>query len=210
MIYRTKKDLIDASIRGSDTVLDIGFAGQGIQEGDERWPHLLIKRRAADVYGVDLDLPEAYLHDPHYQQASAEEFSFETRFDVIFAGDLIEHLSNPGLFLQACQAHLKPAGRLILTTPNTFNLFNLAEKLTKREPTVNPDHTFYFNDKTLTVLLRKNHFNVRSADYIYTLGYDHEESWKKRFLNGIYGLLSGFTDKFMETLVITAVAESDS
>lgn len=204
MIYKTKGDLISAAVRESDTVLDVGFSGQGIREGSGQWPHALLEKRAASVYGVDLDLPERYLHDPRYQRASAEDFRFPAAFDVIFAGDLIEHLSNPGLFLKACRAHLKPAGRLILTTPNTFNLFNLAEKLTKREPTVNPDHTLYLNDKTLGVLLRKNDFRIAETGYVYTLGYGHKESAKKKLLNLAYWLLSKFTDKFMETLVVIA------
>ena len=204
MVFKTKEDMFSKYIKDSDVVLDIGFCGQGVQSGDKRWPHGLLKKKAKEVYGVDLEISKELLHNPRYQKASAENFLFETKFDVIFAGDLIEHLSNPGLFLDRCKSHLKSDGILILTTPNTFNLFNLAEKLTKEEPTVNSDHTFYFNSKTLSKLLEKNSFRVDTIDYIYTLDYTYKESWKKKFLNSIYWLLSKFTDKFTETLVIVA------
>ncbi|WP_372987687.1 methyltransferase domain-containing protein [Marinobacter sp.] len=39
-------------------------------------------------------------------------------FDVIMAGELIEHLEDPISFLDECFKALKPGGRLILSTPN--------------------------------------------------------------------------------------------
>lgn len=204
MVFKNKTALIESLVTKNDTVLDIGFLGQGIKEDDPNWPHSVLKRTAKKVYGLDLELPDAYRSDPHYREASAESFSFPASFDVIFAGDLIEHLSNPGLFLDAVKRHLAPGGRLILTTPNTFNLFNIAEKLTKYEPTVNPDHTFYFNQKVLRKLLEKNGMQAEAFHYVYSLEYTHKESIKKKFLNFIYALLSRFTDKFTETLVVVA------
>src|SRR5215471_10772071 len=42
----------------------------------------------------------------------------DQHFDVIIAGELIEHLSNPGLFLNGCKALCSADTELILTTPN--------------------------------------------------------------------------------------------
>jgi 2-polyprenyl-3-methyl-5-hydroxy-6-metoxy-1,4-benzoquinol methylase len=207
MIYKNKSELLHRMVGPTDTVLDVGFLGQGIQEGDSGWPHHVITKLAKEVYGVDLKLSERYKNNPHYQEASAEDFHFGTKFEIIFSGDLIEHLSNPGLFLEACKKHLTSGGRLILTTPNTFNLFNLTEKLTKREPTVNPDHTFYFNNKTLLKLLEKNGMRGTEVSYLYSLEYSHKESFKKKFLNLLYWYLSKMTDKYIETLVIVAVVK---
>jgi 2-polyprenyl-3-methyl-5-hydroxy-6-metoxy-1,4-benzoquinol methylase len=39
-------------------------------------------------------------------------------FDVIHAGDVIEHVSNIGGFMEFCRDSLKPGGRLIVSTPN--------------------------------------------------------------------------------------------
>ncbi len=204
-MYRDKQELIEREIRNTDRVLDIGFLGQGIRKDNPKWPHALIRRRAQEVFGLDITLDDEFRADPHYIEGNAENFLLPVQVDVIFAGDLIEHLSNPGLFLDSCKRALLPCGRLIITTPNTFNLFNLAEKLTKREPTVNPDHTFYFNSKTLLKLLEKNGMRAETVDYLYTLGYGHAESWKKKALNMIYAVLSKFTTKFAETLVVVAV-----
>lgn len=204
MIYKNKRNLLERHVSASDVVLDVGFSGQGIKHDNPDWPHGILLNRAKEVYGLDIELDSAHQGNSHYVQASAENFSFPVAFDVIVAGDLIEHLSNPGKFLDCALQHLKPNGKLVLTTPNTFNLFNMAEKLTKREPTVNPDHTFYFNSKVLVKLLEKNGMSAEEVSYLYTLGYDHRESWKKKTLNVIYWFLSLFTDKFVETLVVVA------
>ncbi len=209
MRYQNKAQLIQSLVTPEDVILDVGFSGQGVRYGDVAWPHALLKAHAKEVYGLDVQLNPAFVADPHYVQASAEDFSLPMRFDAIFAGDLIEHLSNPGLFLTSCKRHLKPGGRLILTTPNTFNLFNLAEKLAKPEPTVNRDHTCYFNSKTMRTLLAKNGMKPLEMSYLYALDVQFTESLKKRFLNGIYFLLSRVTDKFLETLVVVAVSHEN-
>jgi 2-polyprenyl-3-methyl-5-hydroxy-6-metoxy-1,4-benzoquinol methylase len=205
-IFKNKAELIASAIAESDRVLDVGFWGQGIQKDDPSWPHTLLKQQTKEVYGVDIEIDTTEFSDTtHYLKASAEDFSFTgTTFDAIFAGDLIEHLSNPGLFLNACHRHLSSGGRLIITTPNCFNLFNIAEKFTKDEPTVNSDHTFYFNHKVLHRLLEKNGFALDEISYVYSLEYTHKESLKKKILNMFYRLFSWCTPKFIETLVIVA------
>ena len=206
-MYRNKEQLIRENIKPGTTVLDVGFVGigVGIAESEPASSHAVLKRMdGIDLYGLDLDLPKEYRENPHYQAGNAENFNFPLKFDVIYAGDLIEHLSNCGLFLDSCRRNLKPGGIIILTTPNTFNLFSLAEKLTKREPTVNNDHTAYFNAPTLTKLLEKNNFRAEKVDYLYTLDIKFRQSFKKKVLNVLYWFLSLWTDKFIETLVIIA------
>lgn len=205
MIYKNKEELIRSVVRKEDSILDVGFWGQAVSIKDDNWPHNLLKKYGGDVYAFDLDFDETKVSPrDHYFKASAEDFSIPRQFDVVFAGDLIEHLSNPGLFIRAAKKHLKPGGRLIITTPNCFNLFNLTEKLSKTEPTVNIDHTCYFNSKTLKRLLEKNGLSDISFDFLYTLGVKHRQSWKKRALNVLYALLARFTPKYVETIVAIA------
>ncbi len=210
MIYRNKRELFNTLIKPSDVVLDVGFFGQGVQETNPNWGHRLLRERAKEVFGVDLQpyRPAESERVTFYHQESAENFSFEEKFDVIYAGDLIEHLSNPGLFLATCKKHLGPDGKLVITTPNCFNLFNLAGKLTRDEPVVNHDHVCYFNKKTIRVLLEKNDFQLDSIDCLYTLGIEYQESWKKIALNWLYALFARFTPKYIEDLVIIATTRS--
>jgi SAM-dependent methyltransferase len=46
--------------------------------------------------------------------------SLDDRFDVIVAGDVIEHLPNPQALLEAAARLLSPGGRLLIATPNPF------------------------------------------------------------------------------------------
>lgn len=205
-IFPNKRSLITAFISKDTRVLDVGFRGQGVTESSTNWPHGMLIATGADVYGVDLEIDRSAFPDTkRYQEGSAESFSFPyVTFQKIFAGDVIEHLSNPGLFLEACKAHMDQDSMLILTTPNTFNLFNMAEKLTKDEPTVNSDHTMYLNHRTLRTLLEKSGLTLEQIHYIYSLEYTHPESWKKKLLNHAYKLLVGRYEKFAETLVVIA------
>ena len=204
MVFRTKKALIKAlPIERGAKVLDVGFVGQAVQDSDAEWPHGLLAERTDALYGVDLDFDVSRFPGEHYLKASAGDFMFPVLFDCIFAGDVIEHLSNPGLFLNACKRALKPGGVLVITTPNAFSFFPLIEKLTHDEPNVNPDHTCYFNKRTLAVLLQKNGFQNPEYSYLYTLGTLWNGGWKRKFLASLYWFTSLFTPKFLESLVVT-------
>lgn len=203
-VYKNKKELIENSVSEKDIVLDVGFWGQGLTFKDENWPHRLLASKAGELYGLDIGFDYSVLENKdRYKKGDAENFHFDVKFDVIFAGDLIEHLSSPGLFLKCCADNLKPEGRIIITTPNCFNLFNLAEKITKYEPTTNKDHVCYFNTRTLKTLVEKNNFELKSIDYIYSLEPNFKESYKKKILNYLYFILSKFTDKFLESIAAT-------
>lgn len=205
-VFPNKKALLEAVVAPGMRVLDVGFKGQGIQQNNNRWPHALIRARTDYAYGIDLTIDRTQFPDSErYKEASAEAFTFPgTKFDIIFAGDLIEHLCNPGKFLDACAQHMGEESTLVITTPNCFNLFNISEKFSKDEPTINADHTVYFNHRTLRTLLAKCGFHLESIQYIYSLEYDHPESWKKKVLNSINYMVGLVTPKFNETLVVTA------
>ncbi len=205
-VLKNKKELIKTFISKDKIVLDVGFYGQGITKDDSNWPHNIIIENAKDVYGIDLDFDTNTFPDKtHYKKMSAEDFSFEDiKFDVIFVGDVIEHLSNVGLFLDCVKRLLKDQGVLIVSTPNCFNLWNMISKITNYEPSVNNDHTCYFNEKTIKQLFVKNNLEIEEILYLYTLGTHYKESWKKKIQNLIYWLFSKFTTKFLEPMVVIA------
>ena len=204
--YKSKFSLIDFHVTKETRVLDVGFWGQGVGNEDINWPHLVISKKGCSLYGIDLDYDEDRLlsSSQNYSKQSAETFSLNTDFDIIFAGDLIEHLSNPGLFLNSCAKHLSPQGKLIITTPNCYNLFNMTEIFTKREPSVNPDHTFYFNEKTLIQFFKKNSWEIIELSGLYSLGCRYKRTLRKRIVDCLYWLSLRLTDKFIQTLVVVA------
>lgn len=72
-------------------------------------------------------------------------------FEVVLAGEIIEHLENPGLFLRACHSLLAPSGELIVTTINAYSLFRFLRYALGCEY-VHPDHNYYFSPKTLDTM----------------------------------------------------------
>jgi 2-polyprenyl-3-methyl-5-hydroxy-6-metoxy-1,4-benzoquinol methylase len=201
MVYKNKTALIEKWSNPKHTVLDIGYWGQGKSLDENNAPHRLLTKHNATVYGID---PMAENLDALHSRQSADNFSFPLKFDSIWAMDLIEHLSNQGLFLDNVRNYLKPDGVFIITTPNCFTLFNLTEKITKYEPTTNKEHTCYYNHRVLRQLLERHGFEIIEKSYVYSLEYTHKESLRKKFLNIIYKFLSLFTDKYIETLAVIA------
>lgn len=80
----------------------------------------LEKAGIRDHYGLEIS--------KHANRISKEEFGFETiegsvddlneQFDLITAWDVIEHVSDPLLFLWKVKKHLKPEGIVAIKTPN--------------------------------------------------------------------------------------------
>jgi SAM-dependent methyltransferase len=200
--FPDKQTFIQTLTNPQDSVLDVGFWGQAVKRDARSWPHGLLKARASEVWGVDIEFDPSQLEHPErYQKAPAEEFNLPRTFTVVFASELIEHLTNPGLFLDCARRHLAPGGVLVLTTPNAFNLFVVLEKLFKREPGVNSDHTFYFNHAVLAKLLDKCGYEVVYRGYIDTF---HPPRGLRRLARPLLRLTLLFTPKFLETIVVIA------
>jgi len=149
-------------------VLDIGCIGHNVQAKSKNpfWVHNFLNDNC-NVLGIDIlkDSVETLRKQGYNMEvANAETFELGTKFDVVFAGELIEHLSNPGLFLNQSKKHLKHGGLLILTTPNTFYMPRMMECMIKinDDPIVNDEHTNWFSPTTIRTLLEREGFNVAS------------------------------------------------
>jgi len=84
----------------------------------------------------------------------------DQHFDVIIAGELIEHLSNPGLFLKGCRQLCSPNTELILTTPNALVYSQPLFALLSREA-IHPDHTLMWSPTTLRKLVTRSGFAIK-------------------------------------------------
>jgi len=143
-------------------VLDVGCIG-GPGERIEDSSHFRLEKRARYCLGIDTHAEEIERWKAAGHKvlvANAESFRIDRRFDVIVAADLIEHLSNPGLFLQTARSHLHPSGRLCIVTPNALSLNNALTSLAGVKVRVNPDHTCWFDRATLRQLLARYQFRV--------------------------------------------------
>jgi 2-polyprenyl-3-methyl-5-hydroxy-6-metoxy-1,4-benzoquinol methylase len=157
-------EAIEPFVRGRD-VLDLG-AGSGYWRDD--WVHSRIRGVAKSALGVDHTneyVEESVKRGADMVLGDVETLDLGEKFDVVVAGEIVEHLSNVGLFLETCQAHLRPSGRLLVTTPNTFSLSNLLRRGLLHQPP-NPDHTSWFCERTLAQSVVRYGFEVEREVYL--------------------------------------------
>lgn len=139
--------------------------------------HCELNKVARRLVGVDIDekalrMLRAYV-DSELICHSAErlhELSHLGTFDVVVAGELIEHLSNPGLMLDGAGGLLRKGGSIIVTTPNAFALkFFLHSAFRGVDPS-SDHHTLLFSPKTLRELLTRHGFGSVEVFYsVWTL-----------------------------------------
>jgi len=73
----------------------------------------------------------------------------DRKFDVVIAGDILEHVSNFGLVLEGVRKVLAPGGRLLITTPNALAIKRVLGALILRQERNNPDHLYFFSPMNL-------------------------------------------------------------
>lgn len=134
-------------------VLDVGCAGHVPEPESPYWLHGALVRRFARVAGIDVNAANVLrLRAEGYdvRVGNAETLELGERFDTVVAGEVIEHLANPGLFLERVKAHLKPGGRVVLSTPVPFGLLHLLYAWRNWPKTCsNPEHTLWLCPSTL-------------------------------------------------------------
>lgn len=113
-----------------------------------------------DVVGVDVDR-EAL--------ARAEELGLKTEwadldeplafddgsFDVVVAGELLEHIRSPQALIDEARRVLRTGGTLLGSTPNGFRLKNRLRFAAGRHPELDPTHLHLFRPEDVRQLLRE-------------------------------------------------------
>jgi len=118
-----------------------------------------------DIYKADLeDLDRAIIDE---------------RFDIIIAGEMIEHLNNPGKFLTGIQAFMDHDTELVITTVNAycgmrFFHYTFSRNGGRNEP-VHPDHVAYYSYSTLRLLVERHGMEVKDFMF-YDLGKNHRKA----------------------------------
>lgn len=199
-------ELILSSVKSSDSVLDIGCTSRDHAKGSI-WIHELLCKKAKRVVGVDRILPDIMRGnegDNSYNLvvADAESMRLNERFDLIVAGELIEHLSNPGLFLDRVREHLKEEGRLVLTTPNPWEWTRMVRAILRIHSTPVKDHVCWYDKETLTNLLNRYGFTVEQVEFIPRIPYGS----KRRIIFNIVERTAYYTCKVLYRLGFYRIA----
>ncbi|MBM3662110.1 MAG: class I SAM-dependent methyltransferase [Actinobacteria bacterium] len=155
----------------------VGFVDAGcwqLHERLDRWIHAHLDRAAAHLIGVDIDAAgverarsngfEAYVAD--CRDGAALAALPVDPVEVVVAGEVIEHVDEPGPFLAGLRSLTESGGRLVLTTPNASGLLNSAAAVAGFEVN-HPDHVVAFTWFTLSNLLERHGWTVRQvATYV--------------------------------------------
>jgi SAM-dependent methyltransferase len=110
------------------------------------------------VVGVDADreaLAEAAKLGIETHWADLDEplpFDDES-FDVVVAGELLEHLRDPASFASEAHRVLRPGGTFVASVPNAFRLKNRLRFLAGRKPENDPTHLHMFSPQEVRDLL---------------------------------------------------------
>lgn len=151
--------------------------------------HFSLEKIASGVYGFDYDQEGIDILVEHGStnlfRADLEhldDVSLDETFDVIIAGEVIEHLNNPGLFLEGIKRFMHRDTKLVITTVNAycgmrFLIYGLRGKGGRNEP-VHPDHIAYYSYSTLGHLLARHELGVEKFMF-YDLGTEHRPHNRK-------------------------------
>ena len=120
---------------------------------------------------------------------------------LLLQGDLIEHLSNFGQFMERISEHLGEGGIFLVTTPNPVNILRFVQVLFSGRAGANPEHTCWFTEKVLDQLAARYGFKILDVAYVddsYQY-YNKKKWWPVLALNYI---LCRIRPQFCETLCI--------
>jgi len=130
--------------------------------------HPRLMEVAREVVGVDLDAETINLIHSKLGTGNLvigdvehlENCAIDGTFDVILCGDLVEHLTSPGLMLEGMKRFMTPESSLIISTPNQFSLLaNIRFSLgSYRE---GAEHVIVFSKLTLAQLLERHGYKIR-------------------------------------------------
>lgn len=149
-------------------ILDIGCANGGFSK--------YLIEQGFDCYGLEYSEDAIYKATKNGLKITKgsfiENFPFEdSTFDIIFAGEVIEHTIDDDFFLKECYRVLKPNGLIIITTPNLTSLGNRLLILFGKLPrfVYSPFHYKIYTLKLLKDTINKNNFKILKSSSSYIL-----------------------------------------
>lgn len=207
-VVKNRFAAIEPYIKGK-TVLDIGCV-DARPDGKKKYKstglHQFLNEHASQLTGVDTDqdgVKQMQKDGYNVIEANAEDMNLGRRFDCIVAGELIEHLSNQGLFLRTMKRHLVENGALIITTPNAFSIVSFWRILRKNKVKVHSEHTCWYDPITVEQLLRRHSFEIEK------ILFTNKSKWylKKYFYKMKYQipkLISNIRSYFSGVIIVIA------
>lgn len=142
-------------------VLDIGVAEHSVDYIErDTWKHGKINASAKYCLGIDILEPlvdELKTRGFNVKCVDAtSEIDLNERFEVIYIGDVIEHVNNPVDLLSFAARHLTADGKILVSTPNPFSRkFFRRFKKANGAMLINLDHVFWITPTQALEIARR-------------------------------------------------------
>jgi 2-polyprenyl-3-methyl-5-hydroxy-6-metoxy-1,4-benzoquinol methylase len=178
MKFVSKEDKIVEVCKGR-TVLHLGCVGFADSSPEER---ILLAERSlhalltkiATTKGIDycreaidfFSQHDVFNNVLHGNVERLEEMTLEGKFDVIVAGDILEHLANPGLMLEGIKRFTHGDTLVLITTPHSFGFLNFIRFIRGRF-VEGAEHVMTFNSQNIENLCGRLGYEVKSIDTCY-------------------------------------------
>ncbi len=189
-------------------VLHLGCADEPFTEtklDDASLLHGLLDAVAAECYGVDQSARAVALLQEHgyrnlvlgrAEELAAQGLLGDKQFEVVVAGEILEHVSDAGSFLLGLRPLLQdPSSRLVLTTPSAHCAYRFVYTMLSGRERVHPDHVGYYSPGTLHQLLSRCGYAIEELSY-----YSGREYLKNCGLERILWLVDRIAFKFRPEL----------
>ncbi|MFH0731791.1 MAG: class I SAM-dependent methyltransferase [Candidatus Omnitrophota bacterium] len=122
-----------------------------------------------NIQGFDVS-PAAldFARNRGFKVSLTEEYleNIDEKFDLVFCGDILEHIFAPAYFLNRIRGLISPGGKLLVTVPNFGCLYNnclvclLPDEIAKAVSFATHSHINHFLPSTLKELLQMEGFQV--------------------------------------------------
>ena len=147
-----RADLIATLVGGPGlSVLDLGCRTGALTQHYAEGNNVV----GVDVDRVALETAEERLGiDTVWADAESDLPFRDSSFDVVVAGELLEHLADPARAVANVRRVLKPGGRFVGSVPNAFRLKSRLRFVAGRHPETDPTHLQLFTPAALVALLR--------------------------------------------------------
>jgi 2-polyprenyl-3-methyl-5-hydroxy-6-metoxy-1,4-benzoquinol methylase len=134
----------------------------------KNWLHKAIVKvaktaKGLDLYGDGVKALQAQGYDVVH--GDAQNFDIGMQYEVVVAGDLIEHLSNFDGFFNSVRKHLRDDGILLIATPNPWHWVRCLRSAIGQRIIVNPEHTTWFCPDTVRLIGGRFGFEVVDVNY---------------------------------------------
>ena len=187
-------------VKGKE-VLHLGFLGEDEKKRFSDIHEFLLKN-TKNTLGIDIDKKRVDIlkkkgFDVMCDDAITLVKLKETnrKFEVIFAGEIIEHLENPFQFIENLKELLKPDGVIILTTPNIYSLrfiirhtiFGIESPYWQnRANEIRYGHVIGFSKMLFENFLLRSNFKIVNFSYVIKNEYSGFRAFFEKFISMIF------------------------